>query len=113
MGEKKRGEEGKQEERERKGMGMKEEGCKEENKTRQRFPIYKLTSNGYKAVSYIGTQIKYCLLNVDCSCLEAVKNFNIIYTLISQTSRYFKFLLRFLASPPAYLLVDNLLCQRS
>ena len=44
MGEKKRGEEGKQEERERKGMGMKEEGCKEENKTRQRFPIYKLTS---------------------------------------------------------------------
>ena len=43
-GRKKRREEGKQEERERKRMGMKEEGCKEENKTMQRFPIYNLTS---------------------------------------------------------------------
>ena len=64
-------------------MGMKEEGWKggKQNKAEvSDFSAY--LNNGYKAVSYIGTQIKYCLLNVDCSCLKAIE-ISIIFSLIS------------------------------
>ena len=55
---------------------------------RTQFPKPRMTSGKrnihcYKAVSYIGTQIKYCLLNVDCSCLKAIEISNIIFSLIS------------------------------